>query len=128
MVIHQFLHDGLQPFFKLAAIFGAGHDQREVKRQDPFVGEERRHVTLSDFLSQTFDNRRLPDTGLANQHGIVLGAAAQNLDDTLDFSIAAHQGIEGVIHRSLGQITREFVEQGTFFRAVRRYLFRLRAL
>ena len=38
--LHQFLHDGLQPFFELSAIFGAGDDQRKIKRQNAFVGEE----------------------------------------------------------------------------------------
>src|ERR1035437_5401117 len=44
LVLHQLLHNGFEPLFKLAAILGAGHDQREVQRQDALVGQERRHV------------------------------------------------------------------------------------
>src|SRR5579862_7189409 len=36
--LHQFLHDGLEALFELAAIFGASHDQRQVKRENPLVG------------------------------------------------------------------------------------------
>src|ERR1700728_4028922 len=35
---HQFLHDGLQPFFELSAILGAGNDQGKVQSQDALVG------------------------------------------------------------------------------------------
>ena len=46
LILHQLLHDGLQALFELAAVLGAGDDQREVERQDALVGQEdwaRRH-------------------------------------------------------------------------------------
>jgi hypothetical protein len=70
-------------------------------------------------LCQALDDSRLPDSGLANQHRIVLGAAAENLDDTVDFTLTPDQGIELAVHGSLGQIARKFRQQRTFTLALR---------
>ena len=46
----------------------------------------------------------LPDAGLADQHRIVLGAAAQDLHDAADFLVAADDRIELAAARLFGQI------------------------
>ena len=76
LILHQLLHDGFQPLFKLPAILGARHDERKIEREDALVGEERRHVALRNLLGEAFDDSGLTDAGLADQHRIVLGAAA----------------------------------------------------
>jgi hypothetical protein len=48
LILHQLLHDGLQALFELAAILGAGDDQRKIERQNALVGQERRHVAIGD--------------------------------------------------------------------------------
>ena len=53
-----------------------------------------RHVAADDPLGQAFDDGRLADTGLADQHGVVLGAARQHLDDAADLLVAADHRIE----------------------------------
>ena len=83
LILHQLFHDGLQALFKLAAILGAGHDQRKVQRQDALVGEERRNFAIGDALRQAFDDGSLAYARLADQHWIVLGAAAENLNHAL---------------------------------------------
>ncbi len=128
LILHQLLHDGLEPLFELAAILGASHDQRKIERQNALVRQERRHVALGDLLRQTLHDRRLADAWLADQHRIVLGAAAQDLHDALELVVAADQRVERIVHRGLGQIARELGEQRAFLRAVRLHLFRLRTL
>ena len=51
-------------------------------------------LPLGDFLRQAFDDRGLADAGFAEQHRIVLGAAAEDLDDALDFVLPADDRIE----------------------------------
>ena len=126
LVLHQLLHDGLQPLFELAAVLGAGHDQRKVQRQDALVGQEGRHVALGDALRQAFDDGRLADARLADQHRIVLGAAAEDLDHPLQFVIAPDQRVEGVVHGGLGQIAAELRQQRAFLGPRGRHLFTLR--
>ena len=52
----------------------------------------------------------LPTPGSPNQHWIVLGAAAKDLDDAFQFLVAAHQWIELVIHGGLGQVAGELYQ------------------
>ncbi len=94
LILHQLLHDGLEPLFELAAVLGAGDDQRKVERQNALVRQERRHVAIGDALRQAFHNGRLAHAGLADQHRVVLGAAAENLHHALQFVIAADERIE----------------------------------
>ena len=103
-ILDQLAHDLFQALFKLAAIFRAGDDQRKIERKDALVLEERRNVAANDSLGQAFDDRRLADAGFADQHGIVLGAAAEYLDDALDFSFAADQRIEFVVGSVFSQV------------------------
>src|SRR5207302_936535 len=87
--LHQFLHDGLQSFFELAAVLGTGDDQREIESQNSLIGQERRNFAVGNTLGQTLYNCGLSDPRLADQNWIVLCPAAQNLDDPVDFSFAA---------------------------------------
>ena len=113
-VLGQLLHDRLEALFELTAILGAGDDQRDVEREQPLVGEEVRHVAVDDLLRQALDDGRLADAGLADEHGVVLGAAAQHLLHPLDLEVAADQRIEQVLHRRFGQVARELREQRRF--------------
>ena len=127
LILHQLLHDGLQALFELAAILGAGDDQRKIERQDALVGEERRHVAVGDALRQAFDDGGLADARLADQHRIVLGAAAEDLDDALQFVIAPDQRIERAVHGGLRQIAAELRQQRAFLGPVGRHFLRGRA-
>ena len=111
LALHQFLHDGLQPFFELPAIFRSGDDQRQIERENPLVREERRHVAIRDALRQPFHDRRLAHARLADQDRVVLRAPAQNLNGALELAVAADQWIELSFHRRLRQIAAEFRQQ-----------------
>ena len=114
LILHQLLHDGLEPLFKLAAVLGSGDDERQIERQHALVGQEAGHLAVGDALRQPFDDGRLAYARLADQHRIVLGAAAQDLHHALQLLIAADQRIELVIHCRLGQVARELYQQAGF--------------
>ena len=111
LILHQLFHDGLEPLFKLAAVLGAGHDEREIEAKHALVGEEAGHFAVGDALGETFDDGRLAHAGLADQHRVVLGAAAENLHDALEFAIAADERIELPVHRRLRQVAAELGQQ-----------------
>ena len=52
------------------------------------------HVAVDDPQGQPFDDGRLADARLADQHGIVLRAAREDLDHAADFLVAADDRIE----------------------------------
>ncbi len=94
LALHQFFHDRLQPLFELAAVFRARHDQGKIEGKDALVRQEGRHIAVGNALRQALNDRGLADAGLADQHRIILGAPAQNLDDALDFAFAANERIQ----------------------------------
>ena len=80
----DFVHHRLDALLELAAVLGAGDHHRQVEHDDPAVAQQLRHVAVDDQLGQAFDDGRLADAGLAEQHRVVLRAAAEDLDDALD--------------------------------------------
>src|SRR5580698_8021452 len=121
--LHQFFHNGLQPLFELSAIFRSRHDQRKIERKNPLVGKKRWNLTVGDALRQPFHDRRLAHSGLADQHGIIFGTAAQNLDHAIHFTVPPHQWIELAVHGRLRQVARKFAQQGRLALPLRRRLF-----
>ena len=95
---------GLQPLLELAAIFGAGDQRAEIERQHLLVLQALRHVAIDDAVRQPLDDRRLADARLADQHGIVLGAAGQHLDGAPDLLVAADHRIELALGGGLGEV------------------------
>ena len=85
---------GLQPLLELAAIFGPGDERAHVERQHLLVLQALRHVALDDAVREPFDDGRLADAGLADQHRIVLGAPRQHLDGAADLLVAADHRVE----------------------------------
>ena len=85
---------------------------------DPFVFQALRHVSLHDAQGQPFGNGRLADARLADEHGVVLGAPREHLDDAADFLIAADHRIELALTGPLDQIDPVFLEGLEFFLGV----------
>ena len=52
------------------------------------------HITVGDALGQAFDDGGLADARFTDEGGVVLGAASQNLDHTLNFLFAANDRVE----------------------------------
>ncbi len=98
------VHDRLDPLFELAAVFRAGDHEREVEGDDFLVAQEFRHVAVRDLLRETFDDRGLADAGFADEHRIVLRAAAEHLNDALDFVVPADHRIDFAFLREFGEV------------------------
>src|SRR5690606_765312 len=68
------------------------------------------HVAADDVLGEALDDGGLADTGLADEDGVVLGAARQRLHDALGLVVAADDRVELALAGSLGQVATELVE------------------
>jgi hypothetical protein len=102
--VGDLLEHGLEPLLELAAILGAGHERAHVEREDLLVLQPFGHVAADDALRQPFDDGRLADAGLADEHRVVLGAAREHLDDAAHLLVAADDGIELALLGELGQV------------------------
>ena len=101
------VHDGLDPLFELAAVLGAGDHEGEVEGDDFLIAQQFGHVAGADLLGQSLDDGGLADAGLAQQDGIVFGAAAENLDDALDLVLPADDRVDLPLAGKLGEVAAE---------------------
>src|SRR5262249_58406385 len=113
--IEEFANYGLQPFFERAAILGPRHDQRQIQREQPFVPQEGRYVARDYSLRQAFHDGRFAYARFSNQHRIVLGTAAKDLDQPLDFPFTPYQAIQLTGEGRLGQVAAEFRQVRSVF-------------
>ncbi len=83
----------------------------EIERDDAPVAQRFGNVALDDALREAFGDRRLADAGLADERGIVLRAARENLNDPLDFVVTPDDRIELVIARQLREVAPVGIER-----------------
>ena len=79
-LLREVVEHRLEALLELAAELRAGDQRAHVEREDALVAQALRHLAVDDALRETFDDRGLADAGLADQHGVVLGAPLQHLD------------------------------------------------
>ena len=103
--------DRLEPLLELAAVLRAGDERTHVEGEQLLVGQALRHVAVDDAQRETFDDRGLADTGLADQHRVVFGAAGEHLDGAADLLVAADHRIELAVARRLGEVAGVFLER-----------------
>ena len=84
----------LEAFFEVTAVAAAGHKRAEVERVELLVGQRVGHVVVDDFLGKALDDRCLADSGLANEHRVVLCAARENLHRAFELFRATDHRIE----------------------------------
>ena len=109
---------------EVAAVFRAGHHAGQVKGNDPLAAQELRHLAGGDFQRKALRDRGFAHARLADQAGIILGAAAEDLDHALDLLLPPDDGIDPALSGKLGQVTAELGQR----RRVGGVLFRLAAL
>ena len=90
----HFLEHGLQAVLELAAVLGAGDQRAHVELDEVAVAQGARHVAGHDTLGDALDDGRLADARLADEHGVVLGAARQYLDGTANLVGTADDRVE----------------------------------
>ncbi len=107
----HFREHRLQPLLEFAAILRTGDERAHVERQQLLVLEALRHVALDDAQGETLGDGGLADAGLADEHGIVLGAPRQHLDGAADLLVAADDRIELAVLRGLGEVAGIFLQR-----------------
>ena len=112
--IDDFLEDGFEAVFELAAELGAGDHRAEIDGDQALVLQLIGHVAADDALGQAFDDGGLADAGLADQHRVVLGAAAEHLHDAADLVVAADHRVELALAGGFGQVVGVALERLVF--------------
>ena len=107
LVFPDLIHDGLDPLLELSTVLGTRHHESQIKRDELLVGENFRDAAIDNFLGKSFGDGRLTHAGLTDKDGIVLAAAAENLNYSLDFLGATDDRIEFTLAGEFRQVTSE---------------------
>ena len=110
-LLREVVQHRLEPFLELAAELRAGDQRAHVEREDALVAQALGHLAVDDALREALDDRGLADAGLADQHGVVLGAPLQHLDRAADLVVAADDRVELALLGALGQVDGVFLER-----------------
>src|SRR5262249_51384329 len=102
--------DLLQPLLELAAILRAGDERADVQGQQALALDRLGDLAGDDALGQALDDGRLADARLADEGGVVLLAAREDLDDALDLLLAADDRIELVRARRRREIDAHLID------------------
>ncbi len=100
----QRLDDGFEALLEIAAKPRACEERARVEREDLGVLQRVLHIIGQQPHRQPFGHRRLPDAGVADEHGIVLAPPAEHFDGALQFVGATDERIEQPLLRAGGQV------------------------
>ena len=100
----------LKALLKLTAVFSSGHHRGEVEGNNFAIPQRLGNVTLNNAQGQAFNNGRLTDAGFTDQHGVVLGAATQHLDDATNLFVTPDNGVQLAGPRQCSEVTAVFLE------------------
>ena len=93
------LQDLLEALLEVAAVAGARHQRAEVERVELLADQGLGHLAADDVGGQALDDGGLAHARLADEHGVVLGAARQHLHDALDLLLAPDDRVELLVAR-----------------------------
>ncbi len=110
LVSGDLIHRLGQTLLEITAVAGTGEHGGQVQRDDPAPLELGGNSAVDDRLGDAVDDRGLSDARLADQHGVVLRAAAEDLDRLLDLVASSDHGVEFTGACARGQVDAVLVE------------------
>ncbi len=118
----DFFQNLLESFFKFTAVFGSGDHAGHIQGYDALVLQCLRDIARGNAMGQPFHNGGLAHARFTNKRGVILGAAAEDLNDPPDFLLTANHRVEFTGARGGGQVNTELVEKrGTIARRAGRF-------
>ena len=106
----------LEALLEITAVFGAGQQRAHIQRIDSRVGQHLGDLTFHDHSGQALRQGGLAHPRLAYQQGVVLAAAAQDLNDAFDFMLAPDQGIDLILAGQFVEVGGEVFQGGLGWR------------
>ena len=96
---------------ELTAVLGTGHKRAHVELDEVAVAQGARHVARNDALGDALHDGGLAHARLADEHGIVLGAAAQHLNGATDLVGTADHRVELAGAREVADVAAILLER-----------------
>ena len=96
--------DRLEALLEVAAIPRARQERAGIERKDFRVLQRALHIVVKKPRGEAFGHRGLADAGIADEHRVVLAAAAEHFDRPLELVGASDERIEQSLTRPFGQV------------------------
>ena len=109
------LDQALHPALELTAELRACHQRRQIQQIDLLLPQLERHLALDDPLGQALGDGGLAHARLADQAGVVLLAAVQNLHHALDLLFPANNGVQLALPGTLAQVDAVVIQKFALF-------------
>src|SRR5690606_36358594 len=90
---------------------GARDEGAEVEGDDALVPQAVGDVASDDAAGESLDDCRLADSGFADEDGVVLRAAGEDLDAAPDLGVTPEDRIELVLRGKAGEVASVFFER-----------------
>ena len=114
LALTNFFHEFLHAFFKLASDTCTLDKAYNIKANDFFSLKFIRYVSVHNFLSQSFNNRRFTNTRFSDEDGIVLGSTIEDFDDADDFFITSNDWVNISVTGNFCDIDSIFIQKALF--------------
>ena len=105
------LDQALHAAFELTAELGARHQRGEIQQIDLLLPQLEGYVTGDDALRQSLGDGGLAHARLADEAGVVLLAAVQDLHHPLNLLLAADDGVQLAVTGALAQVDAVIVQE-----------------
>ena len=96
--------DRLEALLEVAAIPRARQERTGIERKHFRILQRPLHIVVKKPRGEAFGHRGLADARIADEHGVVLAAAAEHFDRPLELLGASDQRIEQPLTRAFGQV------------------------
>ena len=103
--------DVLHPLLKFPPVLGARHHGGEIQGHEALGAQLVGHVPGHHPAGQALGHGGLAHAGLADEGGVVLLPAGEDLDDPLDLLLPAHHRIQHAPGGQAGEIPGELLQQ-----------------
>ena len=112
--------DRLEALLEVAAIPRARQERAGVEREDFRILQRPLHIVVQQPRGEALGHGGLADARIADEHRVVLAAAAEHFDRPLELLGASDQRIEQSLTRPFGQVDAVRLERIGRARAPRR--------
>ena len=108
-LLYLFKH-GFKTLLKLAPVLGSRNQSTHVQAKDLLIFKSARNIAAHYTLRQTFYYGSFTYTGLADEHGVVLGLSGKYADHVSYLRIPAYHGIQFLLSCLFHQILTIFFQ------------------
>src|SRR5688572_29701392 len=88
LLLRQCRDHSFEPLLELAAVFSSCQQGSHIKRKNLGIFQNLRHFATVNLPGEPLGDRRFADTWFTDEEGIVLLAAAEDLNRSLDLERA----------------------------------------